>query len=146
MSDMKLYTCHKQVKARPMTRGDYNDLRCWSIPADENPADEGYLVEYLDGGKPNVPGFAGYISWSPKDVFDKGYMPASTTFQERVIAEKADLDAKLERLVAFRPTDAFIKLDPEMQELLQAQIAAMTDYSNVLTERVAFFNKETKST
>lgn len=73
MTEAKLYVCHKQVSARPMTRGDYNILQDWELPADQDGADEGYLVEYLDGGKPNHPMFAGYISWSPKAVFEAGY-------------------------------------------------------------------------
>ena len=67
------YTCHKEVLARPMNRLTYNVMRGWDIPADEDPTDEGYLVEYLDGGAANHPDFAGYISWSPKDVFERGY-------------------------------------------------------------------------
>ena len=59
-----------------MVRAEYNKLRGWKVPADENPEDEGYLVEYVDGGKPNMPGFDGYISWSPKDVFDRAYKTA----------------------------------------------------------------------
>lgn len=70
---MRSFTCHKQVLARPMTRGDYNALRGWQVPAGENPADEGYLVEYPDSDSPNHPDFKHYISWSPKDVFDRGY-------------------------------------------------------------------------
>ena len=56
-----------------MTRRAYNDYRSWALPADENGADDGYLVEYLDGGKPNHPDHAGYISWSPKAQFDGAY-------------------------------------------------------------------------
>lgn len=73
----KLYVCHKQVLARPMTRGEYNILRNWTLPADENGDDEGYLVEYIDGGQTNHADFAGYISWSPKDVFEQGYKEVS---------------------------------------------------------------------
>lgn len=69
----KHYVCHKEVLARPMNRLSYNALRGWEVPANENPVDEGYLVEYLDGGAPNHPDFAGYISWSPKEVFERGY-------------------------------------------------------------------------
>ena len=69
----KRYTCHKEVLARPINRGAYNALRGWEMPANENPLDDGYLVEYLDGGGRNHPDFAGYISWSPKDVFERGY-------------------------------------------------------------------------
>jgi hypothetical protein len=69
----KLYACHKQVFARPMTRGEYNILRSGTLPADENGEDEGFLVEYIDGGASNHPDYAGYISWSPKAVFEAGY-------------------------------------------------------------------------
>lgn len=65
----------KLINAEPMTRAAYNEFRGWQLPADENGADEGYLVEYLDGGKPNVEGRAGYVSWSPKSVFDAAYRP-----------------------------------------------------------------------
>ncbi|MCI1898526.1 MAG: DUF2829 domain-containing protein [Enterobacter sp.] len=67
----------KLINAYPMTRLAYNDFRGWELPSDENGSDEGYLVEYLDGGKPNTDRFNGYVSWSPKDVFDKAYRPVS---------------------------------------------------------------------
>lgn len=70
---MQRYVCHKEVLARPMSRQEYNDYRGWELPADENGADEGFLVEYLDGGQANHPDHAGYISWSPKAVFVRGY-------------------------------------------------------------------------
>ena len=80
----------KLINAKPMNRQEYNDLRGWAVPLDENPADEGYLVEYLDGGRPNVPGFAGYVSWSPKDVFERAYRPTSNmTFGDAIVALKA---------------------------------------------------------
>ena len=60
---MKKYIGTKMIEAKPMSRGDYNKYRGWTIPADENPADEGYLVKYSDG----------YESWSPKKQFDEAY-------------------------------------------------------------------------
>lgn len=63
----------KVVHAAPMTRADYNILRGWELPSDENGNDDGYLVEYADGGQANVAGFDGYVSWSPKDVFERAY-------------------------------------------------------------------------
>lgn len=74
---MSLYIGTKMIRAFAMTRLAYNELRGWELPADENGADEGYLVEYLDGGKANHPDYAGYISWSPKDVFEKAYKPTA---------------------------------------------------------------------
>lgn len=72
---MKLFIGVKQIKAKPMTRREYNDLRGWPVPHDENPLDKGFLVEYIDGGKANHPDFSGYISWSPDDVFLRAYRP-----------------------------------------------------------------------
>lgn len=73
---MKRYIGVKEINATPMTRLAYNQLRGWQVPVDENPNDEGYLVEYLDGGQTNHSQFKGYISWSPRDVFDRAYRPA----------------------------------------------------------------------
>ena len=70
---MKNYIGTKFVKARPMSREDYNELRGWILPEDENGKDEGMLVEYRDGGVANLKGHRGYVSWSPKEVFDNAY-------------------------------------------------------------------------
>lgn len=67
----------KIILAVAMTRLAYNDYRGWALPADENGDDAGYLVEYVDGGAPNHPDHAGYISWSPKAQFDNAYRPTS---------------------------------------------------------------------
>lgn len=72
---MNLFIGIKKVKAIVMTRGKYNEYRGWPIPHNENPNDEGYLVEYADNFKPNDPRHSGYISWSPKDVFENAYKP-----------------------------------------------------------------------
>ncbi len=80
----------KIINAHPMTRQQYNDLRGWTVPADENPGDDGYLVEYLDGGSANHPDYTGYISWSPKEVFDRAYHPATAmTFGDALVMLKA---------------------------------------------------------
>lgn len=78
--DLTAFIGTKIVNAKPMTRAIYNQFRGWELPSDENGDDEGYLVEYTDAQRPNAPGFAGYVSWSPKDVFDLAYhaLPAST--------------------------------------------------------------------
>lgn len=61
----------------PMTRAEYNAYRGWTLPADEDGSDAGYLVEYMDGGKPNVAGHDGYVSWSPKAQADATYRETS---------------------------------------------------------------------
>lgn len=71
---MKPYIGTKVVRAMPLTRQAYNNLREWNLPDDEDGTDEGYLVEYLDGGKPNHHAFEGYISWSPREQFEQAYI------------------------------------------------------------------------
>jgi len=58
---MKKYIGVKIVEAAPMTLGHYNDYKGWTIPADEDPNREGYRVHYSDG----------YVSWSPKEIFEE---------------------------------------------------------------------------
>ena len=87
---MNRYIGTKALNAKPMTRQAYNNLRGWEVPADENPADDGYLVEYIDGGQANHPDFDGYISWSPKDVFERAYRRSDAlTFGEALELLKA---------------------------------------------------------
>ena len=62
---MKRFIGVKIVEAKPMMRGDYNDFKRWTIPDDENPSDDGYLVKYSDE----------YISWCPKEQFEKHNSP-----------------------------------------------------------------------
>lgn len=72
---MKRYIGTKLIAAVAMTHAAYNEFRGWTMPENETDKGDGYLVEYLDGGKPNVEGHAGYVSWSPKDVFESAYRP-----------------------------------------------------------------------
>ena len=53
---MQNYIGVKIVKAEPMTKGT-------AFPLLEKDDTAGYLVKYPDG----------YVSWSPKDVFEKAY-------------------------------------------------------------------------
>lgn len=71
------YIGTKIVLLTPMNRAEYNVYRGWQLPADECGEDEGYLVEYTDGGKPNDSRHAGYISWSPKAQADAAYRPVT---------------------------------------------------------------------
>lgn len=131
----------KKIEAEPMTRGDYNDFRGWTIPKDENPADEGYKVKYSDN----------YVSWSPKKAFEEAYskignkplvdtalLMKSDDYKERFIAEyqqlviryyglKKMLDNWDKNELAFTPTCP--------RSTYNMQIKAMTDYIAVLEAR-----------
>ena len=60
---MQKYIGMKEIKAMPMNRGEYNKLRGWEVPTDENPNDEGYLIKYESG----------YVTWLIKSEFEKVY-------------------------------------------------------------------------
>lgn len=74
----RLFYGTKAIYAVPMDRQAYNEYRGWELPADEDGSDKGFLVEYLDGGQSNHPDHAGYVSWSPKDVFERAYQPSGS--------------------------------------------------------------------
>lgn len=87
---MKTYIGTKFIRAVAMTRAQYNDFRGWPLPANENGDDEGYLVEYTDGGRRNTEEYEGYVSWSPADVFEKSCRPTEgLTFGLAIEALKA---------------------------------------------------------
>lgn len=143
---MKTYIGTKIINATPMTRWEYNAYRGWETPAAEKNFDVfGYLVEYTDGSSGNDSRHVGYISWSPKNVFDAAYLPIGDVsglppHQRRVVAEKAALDAKANALSNFIGAGPiFGQLDPAEQERLKLQNDVMWAYSEILGKRIAAF-------
>lgn len=65
------YMSKRRVTATPMTRQEYNDLRGWVLPGDENGDDFGYMLD-TPGPAEGVP-----RSWVPKAVFDAFYFPVA---------------------------------------------------------------------
>lgn len=99
---MKNFIGTKQLKACSMNRLEYNEYRAehspgWKLPENENGADEGYLVEYLDGGKSNDPRHEGYISWSPKEQFENAYQQSSVSMSFGHAIEMAKQGCKVAR-------------------------------------------------
>lgn len=143
----KKYTGTKTIYSWPCTRGEYNAYRGWMIPAGEDPDDEGYLVEYTDGGKPNHTNHAGYISWSPADVFERSYVEDTpTTWQGRLIAEGQDAVFRLVKLEDFLASPGYNTLDASDRQLLMLQAQCMNTYVDILARRVARFNSNAPDT
>lgn len=118
---MQQYIGTKIINAKPINRADYNTLRGWPLPENENGADEGYLVEYTDGGKPNVEGYAGYVSWSPKEQFDKAYRATeSMNFGLAVEALKKGLKVTRE---GWNGKGMFLYYVPANNYLAQTEVA-----------------------
>lgn len=140
---MTTYVGVKLISAEPMNRGDYNDYRGWTIPEDENPADEGYLVKHSDG----------HESWSPKSAFEEAYsevganplkdtapLMCSTDYKERFIAEYHQLVTRFKGLIAMldkwdNGELGFIPVCP--RSIYNLQLQAMSDYIAVLEARAA---------
>lgn len=122
---MNKYIGTKELKAKPMSRYEYNEYRDWKIPENENPEDLGYLVQYEDG----------YISWSPKETFEKAYR-VSETHVDRMKIEAEELNKKLQGLYAFTKGEIFKTLPSRKQVLMSEQYKAMNDYHWILTMRI----------
>lgn len=59
--------------------------------------------------------------------------------QQRVVQEKKELDAKLEKLAAFNSGEVFKTLDGDEQDRLVHQAYVMTQYSEILRRRIQAF-------
>ena len=134
---MNKYLGTKEVSAKPMTRGEYNEYRGWQIPENEDPNEQGYLIEYQDGGKSNDSRHAGYISWSPADVFNRAYAPIDTWLdlvkleQARVQKDLDDLDKTLD--VERKPD----YITDEQWIYMTRQQFHMRQYNQILKDRIA---------
>lgn len=84
-----------------MTLGAYNESKGWTIPADEDPAKEGYQVTYPDG----------YVSWSPKEIFEESYR--ETTGMNFGLAIEAIKQGKKVARAGWNGKGMFIFMRPE---------------------------------
>lgn len=57
------------LSAYKMTRGEYNALRGWELPAGEDGLDAGFLVVNHTASERNVDGYDGYVNWLPSKIF-----------------------------------------------------------------------------
>lgn len=132
---MTTFTGTKTVKASDaMTRKEYCDYRGWPIPKDEDPKELVYLVEYEaePNNKPNHEDHEGYITMSPKNVFDKAYKPSDTPL-DRLRIEKDELKQRMGKLKhAIKTKD----LSEEITELNEEQYEIMEEYLEVLDKKI----------
>lgn len=136
---MNKYLGTKEVSAKPMTRGEYNDYRGWELPADESHLanEQGFLVEYVDGGRANHPDHEGYISWSPADVFNRAYAPIDT-WLDRVKLEQAELQIKLDALNKTLDVERKPDFITDKQWIFMTrQQFHMRQYNQILKDRIA---------
>ncbi len=118
---MKRYIGTKIIKAKPMTRGEYNHYRGWDIPENENPEDNGYLVEYSDG----------YQSWSPEKQFKDAYRECDNmTFGLAIEAMKHGL--KVARS-GWNGKGMFLFLAEDIEFTTKADLSCVSELKGELT-------------
>lgn len=134
-TEAKVYVGQKALFARPMTLGAYNLYRGWTIPANENPDDDGYLLEYPDG----------YVSWSPKAVFEEAYQcidlkgegsTGGLTWEDRLEIEADELKERIDKLGAFIGGELFNALPENARKVLNDQKQVMDTYYSILSLRL----------
>lgn len=131
LSAAKTYRASFSVRAIQMTRREYNDLRGWIVPHQENPKDKGFLVVREDQPS-NVDGIKGYVSWLPEDVFNDTYK-VTDTYVDRLIVEHDELEERLSKL-----KNALPEVPEAVRETLSRQAVAMEEYLSILKERMSF--------
>lgn len=108
---MQTYIGTISVTAQAMTRGEYYAYREVAVPSNEDPRDNGFLVEYLDGCK----------SWLPSGVFDRVYQA------QIEVAEKSADDVVTEGMIQARGLNARrVSLDELHSSIKQVEIIRYT--------------------
>lgn len=145
---MKRYTGRKNIEASPMTKHAYQDYQGITRSGDN---EEGYIVEYKENGsRRNHLAHDNYISWSPKDVFEKAYKP-SGTLEERLDIEIDELGERIHqesnRIMTRvdddgNPIPLTATTGKASELILISQIQYMLSYRETLLIRKANFRKE----
>lgn len=137
---MAHYIGIKIVDATPMTREEYNVYRGWGVPANESPFDEGFMVEYADS-EPNHPNHKGYISWTPKEQFEKSHIlipnigKDDPAFLVRLKGERAELADRLDKLTAFLDRQP-VRIEERQYQLMKDQRKLMKKLLETLDQRL----------
>lgn len=141
---MKAFIGTKIVLALAMSRAAFVAYRYPNQKPNPDagaPDDAGYLVEYTDGGAPNMDGHTGYISWCPKDQFDNanieiGDIDGLDPFRVRLLGERAQLNANLDKLTAFLSGNQSKLLSYRASGLLERQQYAQQELLSILDQRL----------
>lgn len=70
---------------------------------------------------------------------EKAPVKKKGTYQDRVRAEKVDLDVKIKALAKFMEESTFVNLQPEDRAILTDQLGYMKRYTAMLDKRISRF-------
>lgn len=102
-------------------------VEAWSSEKD---GADGYAVKYADG----------YTSWSPAAAFNEAYLPLGhignlPAHAQRIAAEHAQLNDRINKLEAFLLSDRFLSIPVIERADLEEQAKHMNAYFDVLKRR-----------
>lgn len=122
---MKKFIGTNVIMAEPMTMTEAQKVLGRNLTSKGVYGEEGYLVVYEDG----------YLSWSPKGIFDKTYKPFED-FKDRLHIELDELEDRLTKLNVALGKDGFREKVGDYQfKLMKEQSLAMAAYKKALGER-----------
>lgn len=122
---MKKFIGTNVIMAEHMTMTEAQKVLGRNLTSKGVYGEEGYLVVYEDG----------YLSWSPKGVFDKTYKPFED-FKDRLHIELDELEDRLTKLNVALGKDGFREKVGDYQfKLMKEQSLAMAAYKKALGER-----------
>lgn len=122
------YTGRKTIEAVPMRKAAAEVACGRCIPGVEG---EGYLVIYPDG----------YMSWSPKEVFEAAYK-VSETPMDRMVIEADELAEKIVKANNYLLGECRKSGTVAQRHTLDRQIKAMKEYLDILEIRKKIYEAE----
>lgn len=146
--NLPLYIGTVYANAALMSRAAYNEYRGWTLPANENGDDVGYLVVNQQG-KSNTPHGIGYVSWMPSELFESTHLLVGDAsglppFHQRIKAERAQLIGRIKKLVDDIGTEHFLSLNALEQTRMNSQLDYMQSYRRELDERLIALDEAAK--
>ena len=119
-----------------MTKMDYYEFMEWNSPISDSEDAEGYLIEYVNGGEPNVEGFKGPIDWISEEEFEKHY-GLDYSLEDNLYVELEQLREKIERVTdRLKYCDSVKDQDDTYYKLTMQQLCYMKLYEDALRERL----------
>lgn len=128
-----------------MTRGEYNQMRGWTLPANENADDPGYLVQEI-GQPENVEGYKGYCSWQPKEKLESISMDVELPYWifnigngvlDRLAIDYAELHARMTKLERFLNSTETLLVPLDQLTLMKVQQSTMQALYDILRMRTS---------
>lgn len=89
-----------------------------------------------DAAKAFLEGKDYYVTFSDEDTEETVAPTKEETFLDRLKSEHHHLNTNCEKLLTFMGSENFSKIDTNQQSLLRQQYEYMTNYLNVLSERL----------